>query len=199
MQVFVGKSGDSTDSSKPTSPCLLKKSFADNPPTTCSTPKANESPASVKLNDYSLDDTNNFSESSCHTDAHVDISTGDIAESSPEELNDMVIIGDPKYNVKADRVCFDKIVKHSSTPYALALNLLDNLIPKEVQRISNIKGTNGKTSLNAMILAAIKGQLKRQYKWSDEELEKNWGGKAGVQQKIANKCRNLNKTSKKNN
>ncbi|KAM7430967.1 hypothetical protein ABFA07_018407 [Porites harrisoni] len=66
-----------------------------------------------------------------------------------------------------------------SSPSALALNLLDNLIPKEVQRISNIKGMNGKTPLNPMVLAAIKGQLKRQFKWSDEELEKNWGGKTG--------------------
>lgn len=41
------------------------------------------------------------------------------------------------------------------------------------------------------------GQLKRQYKWSDEDL-KNWGGKTGIQQKIADKCRNLNKPSKKN-
>ena len=40
---------------------------------------------------------------------------------------------------------------------AFALNLLDALIPKEVQRISNIKGSNGKTPLNTSILAAIKG------------------------------------------
>jgi len=33
---------------------------------------------------------------------------------------------------------------------------LDNLIPKEVQRISNIKGTNGKSVLNPTVLAAIK-------------------------------------------
>lgn len=38
------------------------------------------------------------------------------------------------------------------------------------------------------------GQLKRQYKWSDEETDKNWSGKAGIQQKIADKCRNLNKS-----
>ena len=43
------------------------------------------------------------------------------------------------------------------------------------------------------------GQLKRQFKWSDEELEKNWGGKTGVEQKIADKCRNLNKASNKKN
>ena len=48
-------------------------------------------------------------------------------------------------------------MNHSHSPSALALNLLDNLIPKEVQRISNIKGTNGKSPLNPMILAAIKG------------------------------------------
>ncbi|CAH3017886.1 unnamed protein product, partial [Porites evermanni] len=47
---------------------------------------------------------------------------------------------------------------------------------------------NGKTPLNPMVLAAIKVvKLKRQFKWSDEELEKNWGGKTGVQQKIADK------------
>ncbi|CAH3173440.1 unnamed protein product, partial [Porites lobata] len=131
-------------------------------------------------------------------DVHEEIS-GDAAGSSTEEVNDMVIIGESKYNLKTDRECFDKIVKHSSSPSALALNLLDNLIPKEVQRISNIKGMNGKTPLNPMVLAAIKGQLKRQFKWSDQELEKNWGGKTGVQQKIADKCRNLNKTSNKKN
>jgi len=70
---------------------------------------------------------------------------------------------------------------------------LDNLIPKELQRISNIKGTNGKMPLNPSILAAIKGQLKRQYKWTDDEVLKNWGGKSGIQQRIADKCRNLNK------
>ena len=43
------------------------------------------------------------------------------------------------------------------------------------------------------------GQLKRQYKWSDEETVKNWSGKAGIQQKIANKCRNLNKSFSKKN
>lgn len=44
------------------------------------------------------------------------------------------------------------------------------------------------------------GQLKRQYKWSDEETDKNWSGKAGIQQKMADKCRNLNKSlSKKKN
>ena len=36
-------------------------------------------------------------------------------------------------------------------------------------------------------------------KWIDEELKKNWGGKTGVQQKIADKCRNLNKASNKKN
>lgn len=41
------------------------------------------------------------------------------------------------------------------------------------------------------------GQLKRQFKWSDEELEENWEGKTGIQQKIADKCRNLNKINKK--
>ena len=30
-------------------------------------------------------------------------------------------------------------------------------------------------------------------------MEKNWEGKTGVQQKIADKCRNLNKTSNKKN
>ena len=43
------------------------------------------------------------------------------------------------------------------------------------------------------------GQLKRQYKWSDEETDKNWSGKAGIQQKIADKCRNLNKSFGKKN
>lgn len=105
-----------------------------------------------------------------------------------------VIIGDPKYNIKTDRECFENIIKHSSSASALALNLLDNLVPKEVQRISKIKGVLGKAPLDPGILAAIKGQLKRQYKWSDEETDKNWSGKAGIQQKIADKCRNLNKS-----
>jgi len=69
------------------------------------------------------------------------------------------IIGDPKFGVKIQRECFDNIVKHSHSAAALALDLLDNLIPKEVQRISNIKGTNGKTPLNPSILAAIKGNI----------------------------------------
>ena len=69
------------------------------------------------------------------------------------------IIGDPKFGVKIQRECFDNIVKHSHSAAALALNLLDNLIPKELQRISNIKGTNGKTPLNPSILAAIKGNI----------------------------------------
>ena len=67
------------------------------------------------------------------------------------------IIGDPKFGVKTSKECFDNIVNHSHSPAALALNLLDNLIPKDVQRISNVKGTNGKCPLNPMILAAIKG------------------------------------------
>ena len=67
------------------------------------------------------------------------------------------IIGDPKFGVKTSKECFDNIVNHSHSPAALALNLLDNLIPKDVQRISNVKGTNGKSPLNPMILAAIKG------------------------------------------
>ena len=70
-----------------------------------------------------------------------------------------MIIGDPKYNIKADRECFEKIVQHSSLPSALALNLLDNLVPKEVQRISNIKEVHGKAPLDPMILAAIKGMV----------------------------------------
>ena len=68
-----------------------------------------------------------------------------------------MIIGDPKYNIKTDRECFENIVKHSSSASALALNLLDNLVPKEVQRISNIKGVLGKAPLDPRILAAIKG------------------------------------------
>lgn len=68
-----------------------------------------------------------------------------------------VIIGDPKYNIKTDRECFENIIKHSSSASALALNLLDNLVPKEVQRISNIKGVLGKAPLDPRILAAIKG------------------------------------------
>ena len=62
-----------------------------------------------------------------------------------------MIIGDPKYNVKTDRECFENIVKHSSSASALALNLLDNLVPKEVQRISNIKGVFGKAPLDPKI------------------------------------------------
>ena len=68
-----------------------------------------------------------------------------------------MIIGDPKYNIKTDRECFENIIIHSSSASALALNLLDNLVPKEVQRISNIKGVLGKAPLDPRILAAIKG------------------------------------------
>lgn len=64
------------------------------------------------------------------------------------------IIGDPKYGVKTDRECFDNIIKHSPTPPALALNL----IPKEVQCISNINGKNGKMPLNKSVLAAIESK-----------------------------------------
>ena len=39
-------------------------------------------------------------------------------------------------------------------------------------------------------------QLRRQYKWTEEEVEEKWSGKAGIQQKIADKCRNLNKSNK---
>ena len=66
------------------------------------------------------------------------------------------VIGDPKFGIKTSKECFDNIVKHSHSPPAFALNLLDNLIPKEIQGISNTKGTNGKSPLNRMILAAIK-------------------------------------------
>ena len=59
--------------------------------------------------------------------------------------------------MKTSKEYFDNIVNHSHSPAALALNLLDNLIPKDVQRISDVKGTNGKCPLNPMILAAIKG------------------------------------------
>lgn len=202
VQVFLGKS-DNKENNRPGSPCLLKKSCLD--PTLCSTPKANsktnESPASscskVDTGNCSLDsDDVNVIESSSPNDEHIaeilpeGISNG----SSLEEVNDLVIIGDPKYNIKTDRECFENIIKHSSSASALALNLLDNLVPKEVQRISNIKGVLGKAPLDPGILAAIKGQLKRQYKWSDEETDKNWSGKAGIQQKIADKCRNLNKS-----
>lgn len=205
VQVFLGKS-DNTENNRPGSPCLLKKSCLD--PTICSTPKANsktnESPASscseLDTGNYSFDgDDVNVTESSSPNAEHTaeilpeEISNG----SSPEEINDLVIIGDPKYNIKTDRECFENIVKHSSSASALALNLLDNLVPKEVQRISNIKGVLGKAPLDPRILAAIKGQLKRQYKWSDEETVKNWSGKAGIQQKIADKCRNLNKSFSK--
>lgn len=66
------------------------------------------------------------------------------------------IIGDPKLGVKTSREWFDNTVKHSPSASAIALNLLENLFPKEIQRISKIKGTNGKTPLDGMILAAIK-------------------------------------------
>ena len=59
--------------------------------------------------------------------------------------------------MKTSKEYFDNIVNHSHSPAALALNLLDNLVPKDVQRISNVKGTNGKSPLDLMILAAIKG------------------------------------------
>ena len=102
VQVFLGKSGDSSDSSRPPSPCLLQKSFTDNRPAICSTPKANESPASVKLNNCSLDDTDDFSESSCPTgdqhDVHEEIS-GDTAGSSTEEVNDMGKFSIVEYNI----------------------------------------------------------------------------------------------------
>ena len=64
---------------------------------------------------------------------------------------------DISQGIKLDRECLGNIVKNSSSAPAFALNLLDALIPKEVQRISNIKGSNGKTPLNTSILAAIKG------------------------------------------
>ena len=67
------------------------------------------------------------------------------------------IIRDPKFGIKLDRECFENIIKHYSSAPAFALNLLDALVPKEVQRISNIKGSNGKTPLNPSILAAIEG------------------------------------------
>lgn len=70
-----------------------------------------------------------------------------------------MIIGDLKYNVKTHRGCFENIVKHSPSASALALNLLDNLVPKEVQRISNIKGVLGKAALDPKILAAINGMV----------------------------------------
>ena len=50
---------------------------------------------------------------------------------------------------------------------------------------------------NLIVAFFISGQLKRQFKWTEEEVIKNWGGKAGIQQKIADKCRNLNKCNNK--
>ena len=44
--------------------------------------------------------------------------------------------------------------------------------------------------------SCLAGQLRRQYKWTEEEVEEKWSGKAGIQQKIADKCRNLNKSNK---
>ncbi|XP_067017825.1 protein BANP-like [Acropora muricata] len=202
VQVFVSKSGDGTERSS--SSYLSQTSFdSGNPPQLCSTPRAGlpartsssaDSP-NIRESDDELDIPQE-SEPVSSRDAvgPSDNSSVDSNESEPLcQADEMAITGDPKFGVKTSKDCFDNIVNHSHSPSALALNLLDNLIPKEVRRISNIKGTNGKSPLNPMILAAIKGQLKRQFKWTEEEVTKNWGGKTGIQQKIADKCRNLNK------
>ncbi|XP_068723857.1 uncharacterized protein [Montipora capricornis] len=168
VQVFLGKS-DNTENNRPGSPCLLKKSCLD--PTICSTPKANsktnESPASscskLDTGNYSFDgdDVNVTESSSPNAEQTAEILPEEISNgSSPEEINDLVIIGDPKYNIKTDRECFENNVKHSSSASALALNLLDNLVPKEVQRISNIKGVLGKAPLDPRIW-----QLLKVYAW----------------------------------
>ncbi|CAH3175020.1 unnamed protein product, partial [Porites evermanni] len=199
VQVFVNKSGENNE--KPASPVLPQTS---SPPVLCSTPKTGlqrGTSTSKKFTASSQDEENEIftcddeTENSASVLSELSTVTA-VEDNSPEKDNNTAIIGDPKFGIKLDRECFDNIVKHSSSAPAFALNLLDALIPKEVQRISNIKGSNGKTPLNPSILAAIKGQLRRQYKWTEEEVEKKWSGKAGIQQKIADKCRNLNKSNK---
>ncbi|XP_067017821.1 protein BANP-like [Acropora muricata] len=207
VQVFVNKSGDA-GTERSSSSYLSQTSFdSGNPPQLCSTPRAGlparTSSSAGSPNIRESDDELDIPQESEPVSSRDAVGPSDNAsvdsnESEPLcQADEMAIIGDPKFGVKTSKDCFDNIVNHSHSPSALALNLLDNLIPKEVQRISNIKGTNGKSPLNPMILAAIKGQLKRQFKWTEEEVIKNWGGKTGIQQKIADKCRNLNKCNNK--
>lgn len=197
VQVFVSKSGDGTE--RPSSPSLSQTSLESCSPLFCSTPRAGLPAGTSNSSSTKVTERESISEVEAPKDNEtcddvIDDSTG---MESLRLGDEFAIIGDPKFGVKTSKECFDNIVNHSHSPAALALNLLDNLIPKDVQRISNVRGTNGKSPLDPMILAAIKGQLKRQFKWNEEEVEKNWGGKTGIQQKIADKCRNLNKSNNK--
>lgn len=82
-------------------------------------------------------------------------------------------------------------------PKALAFNLLNLLVDLKTQSESNITGQNGKKALDSNILAAIQSHLAMHFDWDREELEKNWKREPlNLRQRIADKCRNLNKTKK---
>ena len=65
-------------------------------------------------------------------------------------------MGDYIFGVRIPQEILWKIHATSTSPKALALNLLDKLVSKEIQEASNITGKNGKLKLDENILNAIK-------------------------------------------
>jgi len=71
------------------------------------------------------------------------------------------------------------------------------LVDAKTQAESNISGQNGKKALDKNILGAIQSHLASQFEWSEEESELNWKREpVNMRQRIADKCRNLNKKKK---
>ena len=63
------------------------------------------------------------------------------------------------HGIKLSRESMSKIEVTSPNPKALALNLLDALVSKNIQWQSNITGKNNKRKLDPNILDAIKSKL----------------------------------------
>ncbi|XP_074627781.1 uncharacterized protein LOC141885807 [Acropora palmata] len=121
-------------------------------------------------------------------------------KSSPAsaEKVDTGYIGHRKFGITASLSVIKRAEEQArGVPKSLAFNLLNILVDAKTQAESNISGQNGKKALDKNILGAIQSHLASQFEWSEEESELNWKRKpVNMRQRIADKCRNLNKKKK---
>lgn len=80
---------------------------------------------------------------------------------------------------------------------ALAFSLLNITVDIKTQGESNISGQNGKKALDKNVIGAIQTHLATYFECTENELQTNWRQEPmNIQQRIADKCRNLNKKKK---
>ncbi|XP_074625772.1 uncharacterized protein LOC141883998 [Acropora palmata] len=121
-------------------------------------------------------------------------------KSSPAsaEKVDTGYIGHRKFGITASLSVIKRAEEQArGVPKSLAFNLLNILVDAKTQAESNISGQNGRKALDKNILGAIQSHLASQFEWSEEESELNWKREpVNMRQRIADKCRNLNKKKK---